>query len=59
MTERKPKGKKPGIKVNTTKGKPLIFTVQPSTEPVTIAIWGERKGQLRIRATKRLTFPAP
>ena len=50
------KRKKPGLKVNTTKDQPLIFTTQAGEE-TTVAIWRERRGQLRIRATRRLRFP--
>jgi hypothetical protein len=50
------KKKKPGLKVNTIKDKPLIFTIAAGDE-TTVAIWRERRGQLRIRSTRRLRFP--
>jgi hypothetical protein len=50
------KPRKPGLKINTTKEEPLIFTTQAGEE-TTVAIWRERRGQLRIRATRRLRFP--
>lgn len=48
--------KKPGIQKNTTEGEPTVFEVPPSDVPVTIAIWRERSGKLRFRATTLLNF---
>ncbi len=44
---------KPGLRVNIRQNEPIVFTAQAET---TIVIWPDRRGTVRIRATKRLKF---